>query len=697
MNAITSSPETTRPASSRRAPARRRRLAPRAITEVAKLALVLGVLSGTLLLSLGTAWAFPPFDDCKSPPVPAAPDAGLAGTFDPNILMAGGGNSRYSTYGYGGLKWATFDLGCGGAIRDPGAASDTLFGNFFLSIAVDSLALYSGLHQLTAPEHAQPGPLSPIDPAPISAAASSTSTALYGVLFSPWAGVALALAAMATLLAARRGDAGAVLNRGALMIVALAVSALSFGGGAQLSTALRESVTGALDSASQALGEQMDFDPVRGPRDMIFNGLLWPAWRAGEVGSHGSEELANQLYINQSISVAEQLSAGKDTQKLLTDKGNAWKQVAAGAQSSDVIAYTNIQGRGDSRTATGLLALLQVAPLCWFQILTEFLQLCLLIFLTLSPVAAPLLGLVSLVLPDTLEKAVKTIGAVIVGGVVASVAGLVQIALATKLVGQQGIDQAHTGAGSPSWVVTLVILGITIVLLALVRPFMSIRAILISSASRPSRRMLNTTQRVVLASHYLTNRSYGGSRRSGDKDTSRPDTDQPKGKGGGPADDSNPSAGGGPKSGKAPRAQSGRNRTGTGPVAGGGAGSGSRFVGAGQSGAGGGQEGATRGPGRVAGRGARTGGIDPTGPSSRTTRTTTASSTRLQGRVDVAADPVGRRVSSAASAQATVASSAVVFRPRPRPYVRPTVTPEFREPRPTEPPRREPQPRPRPS
>src|SRR5690606_39202346 len=92
-------------------------------------------------------------------PTASIPDTGLPGFFDPppEPIPAKAdpfGPERTSTiydqYGYAGLGWSTYDLGCMGGLGDMDATVDTFLGNVFLSAGTWISAATNGVHNRVA-------------------------------------------------------------------------------------------------------------------------------------------------------------------------------------------------------------------------------------------------------------------------------------------------------------------------------------------------------------------------------------------------------------------------------------------------------------------------------------------------------------------------------------------------------------------
>lgn len=456
-----------------------------------------GAVVAAMLVLLVTAApgaaAFPPFDDCKSPPMPSDPAGGFLSTLDPMVLhdVISGPLPADATaikgelitwYGYAGLQWTTYDLGCGGSVRDPGASVDTMFGGFFLWTAKALFAAQQGLEDLVYGDETGNE---------VTDAADRTGLALYDAIFSPWAGAALVIAGSIMMIVSRRGDVGEVLTRMLLVLVAVGIAALSFGSGAQmsreLSGTLRSTLVAAKNTvAAQAFPEQAESGPAYAMRDAIYQQILYTSWRNGAVGSYGRDDIAWELFQAQALDYNEWwavLDAKVDQKQLFQDKGERWMNAADNRTTPT--EYTNLQGKGESRTAAGAGALLMIAPIAVLQIFALLIQYLMFLFLAFLPAGAPLVALLGILKPDTPEKTVKVVGAVVFGGIVATICALVHSVVVMTMAGQGAM--ADVSMILLSWGSAVILYKLLKPIVALTGIFTSVRAIAGGTARRAGR------------------------------------------------------------------------------------------------------------------------------------------------------------------------------------------------------------------
>ncbi|QYN41075.1 hypothetical protein K1T35_47900 (plasmid) [Pseudonocardia sp. DSM 110487] len=518
-----------------------------------------------------------PFSGCAPAPSATGPVSGLAGSLDPGVLepqdTPAEGPDPYGQYGYGGLTWSTYDLGCGGAIRDPGAAIDTMFGNMFLDLSKDLFAAQVAVQNLAE---------DPAASGAVNEAARSSGATLNDAVFSPWSGAALVVAGSMIMIMARKGDLGAIITRVVLILVAVGMSALSFGSGAQLSEELSGVVRTALNEvedtvAQRAFPKSGVAGADYGMRNVIYRELLWQSWKEGMVGTSGNADLAWQMFEAQALTRDEwnRMENGSDQEQtaILREKGFRWKQLADNeARPTEV---QNIQGRGDSRTAAGAVALFKLLPIAALQIFGSLIKYMMFIFLAFLPAAAPLVALVGIVKPDTPEKSVKVIGAVIVAGTVASVVTLLHTLLVLYI----------TNEGINNWSMILLCWVSALVLYKFMKPLTSLGGILatIHGASRRASSSAGRTGRWVRSEYrYRHARQLAGRRhgqllgvlgaalRRGGGEANDPTDPGGDGRGGGGGGGPRPDPRGGPSGGPGPGPQFPRPGSGPHPDTGGG-------------------------------------------------------------------------------------------------------------------------------
>jgi len=451
-----------------------------------RLGTLAGVVSLLFLISAAPALAIPPFDDCKSAPIATEPFGGwllstldkyITGDYDspPPADPAAAQKELIQYYGYAGVEWSTYDLGCGGTVRDPGASTDTWIGDQFLTVARALFAANNGLARLVYSDDDDTR-------GTVSEVSNTTAGALYNAMFSPWAGAALMVGATAILITSHRAEVGAALTRAALILVSIGIAALSFGSGAEMSKELSDTVRTSLQQVQTDVAKQIYAgQATAGPnpmRDVVYQQIIYSSWKNGEVGQSGRDDLAWNLYQNQAISYTEWwgIADNKPGAGTFTDlykaKADNWKKAA---DDPRVLPheYMSIQGRGDSRTAVGFFAFAQMAPIALVQIFALIVQFAMYMFLAFIPVFAPLVGLLGIMKQDVPEKSVKVLGAVVFGGITATVCALVHTAVVLLTASSFGLNSLSGLA--VSWVLALILITVMRPIVSLLGVYHAIR------------------------------------------------------------------------------------------------------------------------------------------------------------------------------------------------------------------------------
>ena len=282
--------------------------------------LALLVVIGAVLPS--TASAVPGFDDCKDAPTPEVPGRGISGFFaqppagppqqaDP--FKAGSGTTIYEQYGYAGLRWHTYDLGCGpDAMRAPDAVIGTAMSNWVMQAPIALTALTGSLTQSAF----EPTFLSSFDGVIIR-----VSTALHESLFVSWIPAVIAVLGALIIFKARRSSlATTAAAIGWAMIVILLTTAL-FRWPVEAGEAADSTVTGTMGTVVSKLdGNGSDVDPGTAVASNVSESIFYRAWLAGTLGSPDSEtaqKYGPRLFKDQALTWREAAILESDP-----DKGN---------------------------------------------------------------------------------------------------------------------------------------------------------------------------------------------------------------------------------------------------------------------------------------------------------------------------------------------------------------------------------------
>ena len=331
---------------------------------------VLVLCLGSLLLVLpvgaaqaGEVRAFPGLD-CKESPTPDMPGEGLAAFFgrtphpippqeDP--FAAGARTTVYEQYGYAGLRWHTYDLGCGpDAARNPDAVIGTALSNWITNLPISLSALTASVTEVAF----EPTFLNIFDPS-----ITRISSALHDRLFATWVPAVIAILGIGILFRSRRSAlATTAASIGwALMVVLLATAIfrwpLTAGHFAD------ETVTHTLGTVVGGINGRTEVKPSVTIASNVQESIFYTAWLAGTLGSTDSptaKKYGPELFKAQALTwheasvVQHDPEAGK---KIIEDKKDRWQTLASEIQSSDPAAYEHLTGkRSDTRVGYAILS-----------------------------------------------------------------------------------------------------------------------------------------------------------------------------------------------------------------------------------------------------------------------------------------------------------------------------------------------------
>lgn len=421
----------------------------------------------------------PGIPDCKDAPLPVRPGTGLAGVLDPkpdplpataDPFADNRTTSIYDQYGYAGLTWNTYDLGCGGSVRDPAAATDTMIGNVMLSAAVWLTAATNGLHNKVADPASYMGPLDRV--------VGTVTQRLYDAIWSPWGGLALLGLAAMLLLQAARGQFPGVLRGAVWAVLILGVVAVITQYPSRASGFFDDTITSTIGTlqartsgveGAVAAGQEA----ARGQGALTVDRVLYDAWLRGQLGSSDSaaaKRWGPTLFRASAVSWSEDVGATtpEASKQLTAQKAEQWKQTADQIAEQDPATYAVLQGKAGGRMGTGSFALLGAVFVGLFRLVADVFLLAGFVMLRLLVMFLPAAAVVGVFAPMSgVVKQMANIGGAAVINVVAFSAGSVVYTAAITAVLSTADDG---GMGIMALVLCLVI---TLAAFVLTAPLLS--------------------------------------------------------------------------------------------------------------------------------------------------------------------------------------------------------------------------------
>src|SRR3954451_5939542 len=308
--------------------------------------------------------AFPGID-CTESPTPDTPNEGLAAFFaqTPRPLPAqedpfapGAKTTIYQQYGYAGLRWHTYDLGCGpDAARNPDAVIGTALSNWINNIPISMAALTSSITAVAF----NPTFLNIFDPA-----IGQISSSLHRSLFATWVPAVIALLGIVILLRARRSALAttAAAIGWALMVILIATAIFRWP--LQAGHVADQTVTSTLGAVVNGVdGKNTDVDPATAVASNVQEAILYKAWLAGTLGSTDTltaRKYGPRLFKAQALTWHEASVVQRDPEagkQIIEAKKDDWKTAASQIKDSDPAAYEHLTGkRSDTRVGYALLS-----------------------------------------------------------------------------------------------------------------------------------------------------------------------------------------------------------------------------------------------------------------------------------------------------------------------------------------------------
>ena len=254
------------------------------------------ILAGALLGWAGAADAAPSIPgvpDCKDAPTAQLPGSGITGFLDPgpatppeprDPFVDHPSTSVYEQYGYAGLSWHTYDLGCGGGMRDVEASIDTATGNFLMSAATWGTAASNGLHNKVAhPEQYM---------APLDDVVAAVTQRLHDSIWSPWGTAALVGVGALLLFYSMSGRLSSVTSAAAWALLVLAVVAGIGQYPTRVATFFDQTVSSSVSSISTGVSGLTNLpassDPARAQGALVVDRVLYDNWLRGQLGATDS-------------------------------------------------------------------------------------------------------------------------------------------------------------------------------------------------------------------------------------------------------------------------------------------------------------------------------------------------------------------------------------------------------------------------
>ncbi|KRF28942.1 hypothetical protein ASG91_04745 [Phycicoccus sp. Soil802] len=426
------------------------------------------ILAGVLVALAGAADASPTIPgvpDCKDAPTAQSPGSGITGFLDPgpanppqplDPFVSKPSTSVYEQYGYAGLGWHTYDLGCGGGMRDVEASIDTATGNFLMSSATWGTAASNGLHNKVAhPEQYM---------APLDDVVAGVTQRLHDSIWSPWGATALVGVGAMLLFYSMNGRLSSVTSAAAWALLVLAVVAGIGQYPTRVATFFDHTVSASVASINAGVSGLVNLpassDPARAQGALVVDRVLYDNWLRGQLGSTDStaaKKWGPALFKASAFTWAEAKQAEQDPdagKRIAETKAENWKKTAAQVQQDDPVAYGYLQGKSGGRAGTGLVVALGSTFTLLFRLVADVFLFAGLVMLRLLVMLFPAVAVVGVMAPmASVVRRVFSMGGAAVVNVVAFSAGS---AVHTTVVSAVLARATNTGMGVLGLVLCLV-------------------------------------------------------------------------------------------------------------------------------------------------------------------------------------------------------------------------------------------------
>ncbi|ADU46591.1 hypothetical protein [Intrasporangium calvum] len=425
--------------------------------------------------------------DCKDAPIAAMPDSGLPGFFDPapdpippqgDPFAATRSTTVYDQYGYAGLSWSTYDLGCGGAVRDIEATTDTFLGNFFFSGATWMASATNGIHNKVAhPDEYM---------APLDVVVGTVTQRMHERIWSPWGMVAFLGVAALLLAYSLRGHLSSVMTAAAWALLVVAVLSGISQYPTRTASFFDETVTQSIASINQTsagLTPSAGADPTRAQGALIVDDVLYQAWLRGQFGdpnSAAAQKWGPVLFRESTFSRTEAATASSTPdgiQKMTEQKANDWVTTTQEIQEQDPIAYAAVQGKSKGRAGAGFMAFIGVLFTGLFRLVADLFMFAGLVMLRLLVMFFPAAAVFGVLAP--MASIVRRIGNIAGASVINVIAFGAGSAIHTVLIAAILFRADGAGMGVLSFVLCLVV---TVAAFIMLMPLLSLTNVL----GRPS-------------------------------------------------------------------------------------------------------------------------------------------------------------------------------------------------------------------
>jgi hypothetical protein len=408
---------------------------------------------------------------CKSAPPPQLPGTGASGWFEstPSPLPPPGqafgpdaDTTEFDQYGYAGLSFSDYDLGCSIDDLDPQTAMantaisvDTTFGNWLLGAAKVVVSADGDVHTWASGSSWQTG-LYPI--------VTDGTRAVHDGLFDPFADAMLLIVVIGVAWRNRGGDLVGMARMILWALVVLTLTAFVTASPTwipqQVSSLMSYSLS-AMDAGFVGPGGQAS--AAEAHQSLLTQDILFPGWERGEFGSATSataQQYGGEVLENEALSWSQAAGSPSEISQASQTEESNWETVASQVESSDAEAYSYLQGKAGGRAAAGLITLIAALIVCAFDLLASSVVIIAILAVMVAVILLPGFAVFGLheSMRGLIAGLVSRVGGMLLTGLLYAAAGGIDIRATAALLGSPAIPM-------PIALLMLLLLPLTLILL----------------------------------------------------------------------------------------------------------------------------------------------------------------------------------------------------------------------------------------
>jgi hypothetical protein len=421
----------------------------------------------TLAVAPGTASALPGIGGCTTPPTPESPRQGITGFFistpDPipaaeDPFAENAKTTPFEQYGLAGLSWYAYDLGCGGAARDPSGSVSTWAARLMFIPAKATVAALTGVSQAAL----EPTYLSAFDPL-LSGLTDQLRKAVYTPLF-PLAVMLTGLLLMAQATRQRVSESTTAI--GWCLLVTVLAAAL-FAWPVRAGHAADTIISKGVGVVSAGITGEND-EPGDQVANLLYGPFLYRMWLMGEFcdpDSRGAATHGEDLLQAQALNWQETQRARTDGEQVAEAKQKRFEDVAGKVKDEDPAAYQCVAGHGSASLEASILADVGVLLMAPFLLIGGLILIAAYLVIRFAVIFAPALLTAGAFFPlrGIVVASGRVVAAAIINGILFTLSVLLVIRVDAAI-----LDPATS---LPAWLRLVLVGVVTVVMWYLTRPF----------------------------------------------------------------------------------------------------------------------------------------------------------------------------------------------------------------------------------